>query len=339
MSSKHNTAKKISSLDLFYDQSPSKPYCTNDFSAGLLIRSKKTAFLRRYVQHNPPSMTHWLTFDQDHEDLLKWESVPLPNPNLIVRNQDNRKCHIHYAIESVCISDAARRKPIEYLAAIEAAYCEALGADPHYTGFMTKNPYHDNWHVWEIHDHVYKLAELADYVDLNSTRWTRKRAANENHHGYARNPALFHRLRFWAYDEVSAYRNLNKSYDEWHKAVLSRCEEQNDFQEPLPYSEVKSTAKSVSKWVWTKYWPKGKPAGPMAEMFNQSQIPLDLSTRQRLSARRTASIKREATEKRIIAAIGQLTREGKKVTKAAVARLVGISRQKLSEDYAQFFYD
>lgn len=280
-------------------------------------------------------MAHWLTFDQDHEHLLRWEQKNLPDPNLIVRNLDNRRAHIHYAIESVCTSDAGRLKPIQYLAAIQQAYCLALDADPGYTGFITKNPLHPGWHVWELHNRVYSLGELADYVELQKKRWTRKHAANDAHHGLGRNCALFHRLRFWAYDHVKWHREQGSSYDHWMKVVLKECEQKNSFAQPLPYSEVKSTAKSVGKWVWTKYWPDGKPIrrGVMAESFQQSQLPLDLTTRQRLAARRTNQARREATEEKIINAIGELTAAGKRVSVAAISRLSGVSRQALYKDY------
>lgn len=45
-------------------------------------------------------------------------------------------------------------------------------------------------------------------------------------------------------------------YDRWAAAVLKGAEPFNAFAEPLPYSEVKATAKSVAKWVWRNMTPQ-----------------------------------------------------------------------------------
>lgn len=323
----------------FYDLAPHKPYCTDDKSAGLRISYKNKAFKKKYIQHNPPAMCHWLTFDQDHDDIFKWEKAGLAEPNLIVRNQDNRKCHVSYAIESVCTSPEARPKPLAFAAAVQSAYCTQLAADHCYTGLITKNPMNEAWHTWEIHPKVYTLNELADHVELEKKYWTRQRAANLDHYGLSRNCALFHRLRFWAYDRVTLFREDGSSYEQWMIAVLEQSESYNEFSEPLPYSEVKSTAKSVGKWVWMNYWPQGKRIirGVMAESFAKSQIDLGLQTRQRLSARRTNELQRKKSEEKIKDAIGLLTGQGKKVTKAAVGRLIGMQRDKVSKNYSHLF--
>ena len=71
------------------------------------------------------------------------------------------------------------------------------------------------------------------------------------HYGLGRNCALFHRSRFWAYDNVTIYREQGCSYEQWMQAVLDQVESFNVFDDdsPLPYSEVKSVAKSVGKWA------------------------------------------------------------------------------------------
>lgn len=326
-------------LERFVDHSPHKPYCTDEKGTALLIRQRHSAFKKKRVQHNPPSMTSWLTFDIDHGNSLIFKDVTLPAPNVIVMTKDTGHSHMSYAIESVCTSDAARPKPMRYLSAIQDAYCELLQADVSYTNFITKNPLHPEWDLTVYHSREYSLGELADYVDLKVSRPSRKRAANDAVHGVGRNCAQFDRLRFWAYDHVTWHRESGTTYDQWMREVLSKSEGFNTYPEPLPYSEVKSTGKSVGKWVWMEYWPKGKTIrrGTMASSFQQSQLPLDLTTKQRLSARRTAEIKRSNTEEKIIDAIGVLTGQGKKVTKTAVAKLVGVSQQNISKHYKHLF--
>lgn len=324
----------------FYDLAPKKPYCTDLKGSGLIIRGRDSAFTRSYVQHNPPALCHWLTFDQDHENLTLWEEANLPAPNLIVRNLENRRAHVSYAIESVCTSEAAKPRPMAYAQAIQEVYCEKLQADPGYTGLITKNPMHEDWHVWELHTHVYKLGELAEHVELEQRYWTRKRAANHGHYGLGRNCALFHRLRFWAYDWVGYYRDeTGTGFSEWMQTVLEKAEAFNEFPQPLCHGEIKSTAKSVGKWVWEKYFPAGKrkKRGAMASMLSGNVLPIDLATKQRLSARRTNQERKSSTEEKIIHAIGELTAQGSKVSQAAVSRLTGIHKNTLSRNYSHFF--
>jgi hypothetical protein len=63
---------------------------------------------------------------------------------------------------------------------------------------------------------------------------------------------MFDIVRFWAYQAVRQY--LNSGFDNWHTAVLEQAMSANGaFLEPLPYSEVKATAKSISRWVWRNH--------------------------------------------------------------------------------------
>lgn len=325
--------------DRFYQMAPKRPYYAKEKGCRSYIAQKSVAFRFPYIQHNPPALCHWMTFDLDHENPLIWDDAGLPEPNLVVRNLENRKCHLSYAIDSVCTSPSAKPRPLAYAASVEDAYRKVLKADQCYTGLLTKNPYSDEFSALYAHDYVFTLSELAKHVEIERHYWTRKRAANTDQYGLGRNVALFHNLRFWAYPEVLVYRENGTSYEQWMKAVLSQCESYNAFDSPLPYGEVKSTAKSVGNFCWFKYWPEGKPVrrGAMSASFAQSQIPLDLTARQRLSARRTNEIQRKNSEEKIINAIGELTAQGKRVTKAAVGRMIGMQRDKVSKNYSHLF--
>ena len=157
--------------DRFLDNLPRSPYCSNDLGFGIRPRTKVNALNHRYIQHNPPSMQYWLTFDIDHERIMPWEDTNLPAPNFVVRNLHNRKMHIHYAVQGVCTSEAARIKPMQYAASVQMAITEALGADSGYTGLITKNPYSNEWAVMELHQHEFSLGELAYNFSHNLETW------------------------------------------------------------------------------------------------------------------------------------------------------------------------
>jgi hypothetical protein len=64
---------------------------------------------------------------------------------------------------------------------------------------------------------------------------------------------MFEKGRYWAYKAIRDYMHHNSSLD-WERAVRTQIEAINSgFEQPLPYSEVKATAKSIARWVWQRF--------------------------------------------------------------------------------------
>ena len=233
----------------FYENLPHKPYCSDDLGHGVIIRPKKTAIQKPYIQHNPPCLITSLVFDIDRSDAyFAWSDANLPTPTWIAKNRQNNHAHVGYMLATpVCTTHRARQNVIEYLAKIEQAYSLALGADRGYTGLITKNPCHGAWenHIFGVEP--YELNYLADFVELQELKTDLKEVS-----GLGRNCMMFDTVRFWAYEAIRAF--ISGSYDVWHREVLNVAINANGaFIEPLPYSEVKATAKSVSRWVWRNH--------------------------------------------------------------------------------------
>ena len=100
----------------------------------------------------------------------------------------------------------------------------------------------------------------------------------------------------------------------------------NTFQEPLSLSEVRSVARSVAKFVYYSYTPHIH-RGRDQELITDE---MDAIERQRLAAERTNSARKDATATKIQSAVAQLQQQGKRVTKAAVARLAEVDRKTVS---------
>lgn len=47
-------------------------------------------------------------------------------------------------------------------------------------------------------------------------------------------------------------RHRGGDYKTWHAEVLSKAHEYNEFSVPMVESEIRTIAKSISKWVWQK---------------------------------------------------------------------------------------
>ena len=240
---------KLDFVENFYAKLPHKPYCSDDLGYGVIIRPKKTAILKQYIQYNPPCLITSLVFDIDRSDaFFAWSDANLPTPTWIAKNRLNGHAHVGYMLATpVCTTHRARQNVIEYLAKIEQAYSLALDADRGYTGLITKNPCHSTWenHIFDVQPH--ELGYLADFVDLKELKTDLKEVS-----GLGRNCAMFDTVRFWAYKAIRAY--LSGGFDKWHSEVIEQAKNANDaFIQPLPYSEVKATAKSIARWVWRNH--------------------------------------------------------------------------------------
>lgn len=196
----------------------------------------------------------WLCLDVDRPGAaLAWEDANLPSPNFATINPVNSHAHLVWGLSApVLTTEAAREAPLRYLNSIRNAYTALTGADQGYTGLITKNPLHGHWRTLYGHGHLYDLAELAEYVpDLN--KYTDRTSLPEQV-GIGRNVGLFEQVRKWSYREIRLFRGAGRShFDVWHSHVLAQVEKRNnDFTEPLGYSEVKAIAKSIAKWVWAR---------------------------------------------------------------------------------------
>lgn len=244
-------------LELFEQRFPRKPYCTDDLSDGLSIRPRKTAFGRRYIQANPPTLRFWMIHDVDREQAaLAWEDAHLPEPSWTTVNTRNGHAHLAWGISApVLTSDAARQKPLRYLAAVESAYRLALQADPGFSGLITKNPRHSTWRTFWGRTPFRDLGELADWVDL--PKHLPKRGAKPEKVGLGRNCDLFEHLRHFAYKEVRGWKRAGGKgvFVYWQQHLYSAALDYTNLEHPQPldHRECWHTAKSVAKWVWNRF--------------------------------------------------------------------------------------
>ena len=236
-------------LDLF-DNLPNNPYCMDEKPGLMLIRIKSIAVKKPYIQVNPPLMTIYFVFDDDKEDsALSWFDADLPAPLWTTQNPENAHSHHCYKLEiPLCTSEFASIKAIKYAQAIYYAYALKLGADLSYSQLITKNPLHPQWRTTYWTKQAYSLDYLADFVDI-----PKKLPKKLEVVGLGRNVTMFEKGRHWAYKAIRDYMHHHSS-NEWERAVRTHLEAINSgFEQPLPHSEVKATAKSIATWVWERF--------------------------------------------------------------------------------------
>ncbi|MBA7493389.1 hypothetical protein ES702_03947 [subsurface metagenome] len=236
-------------LQLFEKRLPERFYCSDDLELGLLIRFKQEAIAKRYIQHNPRNSVNWMVFDIDRPGGgYDWEFREAPAPNIVAENRKNLHAHLFYGLGiPVHKNLSSRSKPLRYAASIEHALVKKLGGDYGYAGLISKNPLCRYWNVRTYEDYLYDLDWLSDYVDLEPYRDQRRHLPD---YGLGRNCTLFERLRKWSYRAVLKVEW--PSYEAWHAEVLSKAADYNDFTVPLPFTEIKSTAKSIARWTWKR---------------------------------------------------------------------------------------
>lgn len=202
----------------------------------------------QYIQGNQPCMLHYFFFDIDRSDaVMAWHDANLPMPYWTAQTQKNGHAHICYKLEiPLCTSEFGSQKAIAYASKVQAGLASKLGADVGYSHLITKNPFHKDWRVTFWSEQAYTLDYLADFVDL-PTKLNKKQEVL----GLGRNCAMFDTVRKWAYKAVRGHRG--STFDVWLGEVLKMAINANGaFIEPLPYSEVKATAKSIARYCWKK---------------------------------------------------------------------------------------
>lgn len=254
MSELYNTHRATQSqLHLFTESDlPRKPYCSDDLAFGVKIRPLKTALRSPYIQVNPPHLRMWIVFDVDRPNAgLAWIDGNVTMPNWTARNPANGHAHLAYGLSApVLIGDAGRNAPIRYLAAVEAAMCAALEADPSYSGLLTKNPLHGRWDVLTGAQRLYQLADLAANIDLDVRKY-RPRETDAAQVGVGRNCWVFDNLCEWAYPRAIEYRGQRGAFIHWQADVIRRAALFNgDLRHPLHETEVSHIGRSVSRWTW-----------------------------------------------------------------------------------------
>lgn len=246
----------LPALQHFAESLPRRPYCTDDPHMGQTVRGRDAALKFANIQPNTSGKVVWLAFDMDMGDgATAWDRLSAPPPTLAIENPRNGHAHLLYELEvPVPRTEAARAKPLLYLAAAQEGIRRKLGADPGYSGHLCKNPFSDRWQTRQWAE-TYTLGEIADWVDLPRIADMQKRVADPDYAGLGRNCELFERLRPVAYRLVRRFWVPGGS-EPFRDALRVVADDFNaGFAIPLPVAEVRAIAASCARWVWKHFDP------------------------------------------------------------------------------------
>ena len=159
------------------------------------------------------------------------------------------------------------------------------------------------------------ISHLADeYDEVTSPRTKRIFRHRGEPSNLGRNCALFDLVRFWAYD------NNEKDGGQ----IMKKAQEINQtLQPPLPFAEVNATARSIGKFMASRYKPKSALSDRKGVM-GLAGSSLEMKDKQKLAAIRTNDIKTDNTDHKIRQAIKHWP-TSQKMTQAALAKVSGVS--------------
>lgn len=243
-------------LEHFRDTAPRRAFCTDRPRDGQCMRTRAAALHHKHIQPNSAGLVRWLTFDIDRPDAaFRWQDTNAAPPTLAMVNPANGHAHFAYALAApVPRTMLSRIKPLQYLAAIQEGTRRKLNADPGYSGGLIKTPGHPAWNTLSFGG-TYGLTELAEWCALPCPSEMRRIAANDEYAGLGRNCTLFEQLRKQSYQDVRRFWQPG-GFERFRDHCLLVAEAMNgEFSIPLPQSELRSIARSTSKWIWQRFSP------------------------------------------------------------------------------------
>ena len=235
---------------------PRRPYATDKFSDGIARHSRPVALEKRFIEANPKALSNLLVVDVDHSDATLRAICSVGShalPNVIVQNPRNGHAHAGWFLtDAFARTEYARRGPLAYAAAVTEGLRRALDGDQGYSGLMTKNPEHHSWSTEWLHDDHYTLGELEESLgkSMPPAHWRNASKRRGDVAGLGRNCCLFETARIWAYREMRHHWGDALGLDD---AIHAEVVERNRaFPEPLPASEARAIARSISRWIITR---------------------------------------------------------------------------------------
>jgi len=302
-----------------------------------------------------------LLLDLDHDDWwhLREEAVAMgaPVPDLVVDPWSGRAHGVLWLASPVRTGEAAFQKPqatADYAGRLLAAAWRATllpqvalvkspwGRVSHLSGlrlFRGQRPsVPARWEAYEAaraagSDLMWDTvpgtgpAELRDILRVLAPRYEFDAAHSKSRPGFrksrsapsdaGRNSELFDLVRWWAYDHA-------ETSTEAIRVEAERINASGIFATPLPAAEVSGLARSIGRFMRTRYRPQ-REDDVRRGRDREAGADLPPKARQALAGQRTAAADAEATDARIATALATLQLSGAAVTQAAVAAEAGVS--------------
>ena len=278
---------------------------------------------------------HWMMCDLDEQDWVAYKRFPL-EPNVVSYNPESGHSQHFWLLRDpvYCLEQQRAHKAYRYLRAIESAVDAQYGTDPYFARAVSKNPIHLLWDTDWRHSREHSLGQLHDALRLDLSNINARGSQEATNAGeQGRNNQTFNTVRYWAYEHADTFKQAGADYEDWYTAVLAQVSRINARFIATPAgamcsAECSYLAKSIAEWCWNR----------RVAVRKKPRLTVDQIRKRQSTAAKERAIKASGeTETKIKIAILRLQADGKKVTKAAVARAVNISRTQVSNRYSHLF--
>lgn len=313
----------------------------------LLNLGKKESVIEKAVYIELPNhRRHYLSFDLDYECAAHiWIDKGFPEPTITIINNENSHATLHYELTTPILLPIKGRDSYVSFKAIrfynfarEGLRC-AMDGDKGYAGFNTKNPLFKDEDLakrkWKVYwaDKTYDLHYLNEFGCLNRLDKEILEIDPESRH-----MTMFDSCRKQAYRMVKHF----STFDAFNGAIHQIC---NDFysshlahiekSHTFPQSEIKSIARSITKWTWEKKndpnfsnFTKNRGAMKIPRNFHEKNSPehlAEIKSCQQQGAFYTHKIRKDKTEDKIRKAMEKLVSSGIQVSMPKLSELTGLS--------------
>ncbi|BAH73578.1 replication initiation protein [Solidesulfovibrio magneticus] len=338
----------------FYNYLSPRPRWGNSKVIRNIGKKEEIINIAAYIQM-PNHRKQYLSFDLDYECAASvWMDEGLPEPTLIVINNENSHAHLHYELTVPLLLPIRGRKATysskakRYYDSVVLGLCLRMNGDMGFNGSNIKNPFYQYIEKkqaeitnvpftskWKVHwaNYTYDLNELNEYgLDIKNI------AVRPEIDPTSRNQTLFDSCRKHAYKIVKQYKDEKI----FHQAVEIIC---NQFYEmylkdivkdhPYTLKEVASVARSISEWTWRH---KNDPSFPnlsknrgvmgLTRTFQEKGSPehlQEIRECEQKGAYYTHRVRRAKTISKITEAVNYLTSNGIQVDYKEIVRMTGLS--------------
>jgi len=324
----------LNEIKQFNSHLPDWVYHRNLKNIAPISSPKEVAIQDKYIAPFHHQFPFYFAVDIDHEHWEDYVSDLGLNPNIVIQNKDNNKCHLLYKTVGYWLGKGSSSKLRDFHKAIGKQLSVELGGDGSFNNQTIKNPNHPDWNVYELHDEALELWQFNQKMILPK-RFLSRGEKNINKHfdigtgQIQRNETVFHSIRHFAYYQKNQHSN-SKSFD--FEVGQFAHEVNNMFPHKLGIGEMNQIIESVCTWVWNADNDKNKYRGRKdkrgrdykALLFNEIY---DTKEQQRFSASHTNWVRTEKNLNLVKGAIEIIELRGDKATQINIVRETKLTRK------------
>ena len=165
-------------------------------------------------------------------------------PNFVIYNPKTCNHQAFWMLATPVHCQNKKSPAYRYLRAVESGFDFKYGCDSDFQREIHRNPLFHGSDVDWLHTERHTLKQLASVVDLNVNIPQIYKNAYDASEG--RNCTLFDELRLWAYKQIKTLSA--RDFEAFTGQLITRANRLNQFLIPLPDSEIRSIARSISRF-------------------------------------------------------------------------------------------